>query len=293
MQTRDLLDVDDLGPEAFRRVLDDAHRMKAGRYRGQELAGQTWALVFEKPSLRTRATLEIAVYELGGHPLYLDQRGIGLGEREPVRDVAKNLERWTAGIAARVFRHATVAELAEHASVPVINALSDRAHPLQAIADAMTLEEAFGNLEGLRVAWVGDGNNVLVSLAKALDYLGARLVAAIPEGYDPPEPIPAEIVRDPAEAVEGADAVYTDVWTSMGQEEEAEQRRRDFKGFTVDLALFERAKPTAAFLHCLPAHYGEEVTEEVAYHPRSRIFDQAENRLHAAKAAIRHLLGAA
>ncbi len=293
MRERDLLDVDDLGREALRRVLNDAHRMKAERYRGRELSGRTWALIFEKPSLRTRSTLEIAIYELGGHPLYLDQAGVGLGVREPVRDVAKNLERWVAGIAARVHRHETVAGLAEHAGVPVVNALSDRAHPLQAIADAMTLEEAFGPLEGLRVAWVGDGNNVLVSLAKALDLLGARLVAAIPEGYDPPKPLPIEIVRDPREAVEGADAVYTDVWVSMGQEEEAERRRRDFSGFTVDLALFEQAKPTAAFLHCLPAHYGEEVVEEVLYHPRSRVFDQAENRLHATKAVIRYLQGAA
>ena len=286
------MDVDDLTPEELRQLLADAHRMKASGYRGQELAGTTWALIFEKPSLRTRATLDIAVYELGGHPLYLDQKGVGLGQREPVRDVAKNLERWVGGIAARVYRHRTLEELAEHADVPVVNALSDRAHPLQALADAMTLEEAFGDLKGLKVAWVGDGNNVLVSLAKVLSALGAELVAAIPEGYEPKEEVPITVVRDPEEAVRGADAVYTDVWTSMGQEEEAEKRRRDFAGFTVDLSLFEEAKPTAAFLHCLPAHYGEEVTEEVVYHPRSRVFDQAENRLHAAKAALRFLTGA-
>lgn len=292
MQARDLLDVDDLTSEELRRVLADAHRVKKTRYRGKELSGTTWALIFEKPSLRTRATLDVAVYELGGHPLYLDQKGVGLGQREPVRDVAKNLERWVGGIAARVFRHETLEELAEHADIPVVNALSDRAHPLQALADAMTLEEAFGDLKGIKVAWVGDGNNVLVSLAKVLAPLGAELVAAIPEGYEPKEELPLTIVRDPREAVRGADAVYTDVWTSMGQEEEAEKRRRDFAGFTVDLALFEEAKPTAAFLHCLPAHYGEEVTEEVVYHPRSRVFDQAENRLHAAKAALRFLVGA-
>ena len=292
MPKRDLLDVDDLSPEEIRKILADAHELKARRYRGSDLGGATWALIFEKPSLRTRATLDIAVHELGGHPLYLDQKGVGLGQREPVRDVAKNLERWVGGIAARVFRHETLKELAEHAGVPVVNALSDRAHPLQALADAMTLEEAFGDLKGLRVAWVGDGNNVLASLAKVLAPLGAELVAAIPEGYEPKEELPLEVVRDPREAVQGADAVYTDVWTSMGQEEEAERRRRDFAGFTVDLALFEEAKPTAAFLHCLPAHYGEEVTEEVVYHPRSRVFDQAENRLHAAKAALRFLVGA-
>ncbi len=286
MQVRDLLDVDDLSREELAFLVERAAELKAARYRGAELAGRTWALVFEKPSLRTRSTLEIAVYELGGHPLYLDQNGIGLGVREPVRDVAKNLERWVAGIAARVHAHATVAALAENARVPVINALSDRAHPLQAIADLLTLKEAFGRLEGLTVAWVGDGNNVLASFAKAAERTGVRVVAAIPEGYDPPEALPVEIVREPGAAVEGADAVYTDVWVSMGQEAEAERRRADFAGFTVTPELFERAKPTAAFLHCLPAHYGEEVVPEVVDHPRSRVFDQAENRLHAAKAVL-------
>jgi len=286
MQARDFLDVDVLDPETLGELLERAAWLKARRYRGTELAGRTWALVFEKPSLRTRSTLEIAVYELGGHPLYLDQNGIGLGVREPVRDVAKNLERWVAGIAARVHDHATVVALAEHARVPVVNALSDRAHPLQAIADLLTLKEAFLNLKDLVVAWVGDGNNVLASFAKAAAMMGVRVVAAIPEGYDPPEPLPVEIVRDPGAAVQGADAVYTDVWVSMGQEAEADRRRADFAGFTVTPALFERAKPTAAFLHCLPAHYGEEVVEAVVDHPRSRVFDQAENRLHAAKAVL-------
>ncbi len=286
MQARDFLDVDVLDPETLGALLDRAAWLKARRYRGTELAGRTWALVFEKPSLRTRSTLEVAVYELGGHPLYLDQNGIGLGVRESVRDVARNLERWVAGIAARVHDHATVRALADHARVPVVNALSDRAHPLQAVADLLTLREAFMDLKGLTVAWVGDGNNVLASFAKAAAMMGVRVVAAIPEGYDPPEPLPIEIVRDPEAAVRGADAVYTDVWVSMGQEAEAERRRSDFAGFTVTPALFERAKPTAAFLHCLPAHYGEEVVEAVVDHPRSRVFDQAENRLHAAKAVL-------
>ncbi len=287
---RDFLDVDDLSVQELRGVLDRAQAMKRTRARENVLEGKTVALIFEKPSLRTRSTLSVATYELGGYGLYLDHN-IGLGSREPARDVARNLERWVAAIAARVYRHETLIELRDNARIPVINALSDRAHPLQAIADLMTLEEAFGRLEGLRVAWVGDGNNVLASFAKAAAMVGMEVVAAIPPGYDPPESLPLEIVRDPRAAVVGADAVYTDVWISMGQEAEAERRRADFAGFRVTPELFALAKPTAAFLHCLPAHYGEEVDEAVVNHPRSRVFDQAENRLHAAKAVLRFLLG--
>ncbi len=287
---RDFLDVDDLSVQELRGVLDRAQAMKRTRARENVLEGKTVALIFEKPSLRTRSTLSIATYELGGYGLYLDHN-IGLGSREPARDVARNLERWVAAIAARVYRHETLIELRDNARIPVINALSDRAHPLQAIADLMTLEEAFGHLEGLRVAWVGDGNNVLASFAKAAAMVGVEVVAAIPPGYDPPESLPIEIVRDPEAAVAGADAVYTDVWISMGQEAEAERRRADFAGFRVTPDLFALAKPTAAFLHCLPAHYGEEVDEAVVNHPRSRVFDQAENRLHVAKAVLRFLLG--
>lgn len=286
---RDFLDVDDLSVQELRGILDRAQAMKRTRVRESVLEGKTVALIFEKPSLRTRSTLSIAAYELGGYGLYLDHN-IGLGSREPARDVAKNLERWVAAIAARVYRHETLIELRENARIPVINALSDRAHPLQALADLMTLEEAFGRLEGLRVAWVGDGNNVLASFAKAAAMVGVEVVAAIPPGYDPPETLPIEMVRDPRAAVAGADAVYTDVWISMGQEDEAERRRADFAGFRVTPELFALAKPTAAFLHCLPAHYGEEVDEAVVNHPRSRVFDQAENRLHAAKAVLRFLL---
>ncbi len=286
---RDFLDVDDLSVQELRGILDRAQAMKRTRVRESVLEGKTVALIFEKPSLRTRSTLSIAAYELGGYGLYLDHN-IGLGSREPARDVAKNLERWVAAIAARVYRHETLIELRENARIPVINALSDRAHPLQALADLMTLEEAFGRLEGLRVAWVGDGNNVLASFAKAAAMVGVEVVAAIPAGYDPPETLPIEMVRDPRAAVAGADAVYTDVWISMGQEDEAERRRADFAGFRVTPELFALAKPTAAFLHCLPAHYGEEVDESVVNHPRSRVFDQAENRLHAAKAVLRFLL---
>lgn len=239
---RDFLDVDDLSVQELRGVLDRAQAMKQTRVRENVLEGKTVAFIFEKPSLRTRSTLSIATYELGGYGLYLDHN-IGLGSREPARDVARNLERWVAAIAARVYRHETLIELRDNARIPVINALSDRAHPLQAIADLMTLEEAFGRLEGLRVAWVGDGNNVLASFAKAAAMVGMEVVAAIPPGYDPPESLPLEIVRDPRAAVVGADAVYTDVWISMGQEAEAERRRADFAGFRVTPELFALAKP--------------------------------------------------
>ena len=284
-----LLDIDDLPEPAYQAILDLAWQLKRPRYVGDEYRGRTLALYFEKPSLRTRSTLEIAVVELGGHPLFLDQRFIGVGTREPLKDVARNLGRWVTAIAARVNDHATLEGFAEHSGLPVINALSDRAHPLQALADVLTLREAFGDLKGLRLAWIGDGNNVLTSLAKALAREGMRVVAAIPEGYEPAEELPIEIVRDPRAAVKGADAVYTDVWTSMGQEEERAQRLRDFAGYTVTLELFSAAKPTAIFMHCLPAHYGEEVEEAVVDHPRSRVFDQAENRLHAAKAVLKKL----
>ncbi len=291
---KDLLDFSGLSRQALKGLLALAKELKAKAYRGEELRGKTLALLFEKPSLRTRTTLEVAMLHLGGHAVYLDQRQVGLGEREPVRDVAKNLERFVEGIAARVYAHATVEALAHHARVPVINALSDRAHPLQALADLLTLEEAFGGLEGLELAWVGDGNNVLHSLLEAAPLVGLRVRVATPKGYEPsPELLQrarALLTHDPKEAALGAHALYTDVWTSMGQEGERERRLRDFQGFQVDGALLDLLHPQGIFLHCLPAHYGEEVTEEVLHGPRSRVFDQAENRLHTAKAVLLTLL---
>lgn len=291
---KDFLTFQGFGREEVLALLDEARRMKEENYRGLELAGRVIALLFEKPSLRTRTTLEVAAVHLGGHAVYLDQKQVGLGEREPVRDVAKNLERWVDGIAARVYRHETVEELARHARVPVVNALSNRAHPLQALADLLTLWETFGGLEGLEVAYIGDGNNVLNSLLEAAPLVGLKVRVATPKGYEPEKALllrsGAVFTHDPAEALQGAHALYTDVWTSMGQEGEREKRLRDFQGFQVTSKLLSLLHPEGVFLHCLPAHYGEEVTEEVVHGPRSRVFDQAENRLHTAKAVLLHLL---
>ena len=252
-------------------------------------------MIFEKPSLRTRTTLEVAAVHLGGHAVYLDAENVGLGERESVRDIAANLGRWVEGISARVNKHEMVSSLAEHAGVPVLNALSDAHHPLQALADLLTLKESLGRLAGVRLAYVGDGNNVLASLLEAAALSGMEVTVSTPVGYEPARELldaaGARLVHDPLEAVREADAVYTDVWVSMGQEEESERRLRDFQGYTVTPELMDAAGDGAVFLHCLPAHYGEEVTREVAYGHQSRIFDQAENRLHTAKAALAHYLG--
>jgi len=289
------LSIADLDAAGLNTLLRTAEQFKNARYRGSELRGKTLAMIFEKPSLRTRTTLEVAAVHLGGHAVYLDARQVGLGVREPVRDVAENLGRWVEGVSARVNKHETVAGLAEFAGVPVINALSDAHHPLQALADLMTLKENFGRLDGVRLAYVGDGNNVLTSLLEAAALSGVEVTVSTPEGYEPEaallERAGARFVRDPYEAVRGVDAVYTDVWTSMGQEAEAERRLRDFQGYTVTPELMEAAGDGAIFLHCLPAHYGEEVTEAVAYGPQSCIFDQAENRLHTVKAVLAHYLG--
>lgn len=290
---KDFLDLSGYTAGSLQDLIDSAAQMKRERYRGGDLAGQALALVFEKPSLRTRTTLELAAFQLGAHAVHLDQHQIGLGEREPVFDVAKNLSRWVDAIAARVYRHQTVLELAGASSVPVINALSDYSHPLQALADLLTLTEEFGRLEGLRVAWVGDGNNVLASLIEAADLVGMEITVASPKGYQLPEGQrgQASFYLTPQEAVTGAQAVYTDVWVSMGQESEALKRRQDFAGFEVTPELLAQAGPEAIFMHCLPAHYGEETSPEVVHGSRSRAFDQAENRLHTAKALLLKLLG--
>ena len=291
---KDLLDFSGYGPKELQALLDLAERLKRERYRGEDLKGKVLALLFEKPSLRTRTTLEVAMVHLGGHAVYLDQKQVGIGEREPVRDVAKNLERFVEGIAARVFRHETVEALARHAKVPVVNALSDRAHPLQALADLLTLKEVFGGLAGLEVAWVGDGNNVLNSLLEVAPLAGLKVRVATPKGYEPAPGLlkraNAFFTHDPKEAALGAHALYTDVWTSMGQEAERAKRLRDFQGFQVNGELLKLLRPEGVFLHCLPAHYGEETTEEAVHGPRSRVFDQAENRLHTAKAVLLTLL---
>ena len=287
----------DLPVEGLRQLLDLAGQMKRTPARfAKALSGRYLSLLFEKPSLRTRLTFELAIKQLGGDAV--NYAG-PIGEREPVKDVARNLERWTQGIVARVFAQSTIEELALWSHVPVINALSDRYHPCQILADMLTLQERFGKLEGLKLAFVGDGNNVAHSLMLTAGRLGVHVAIATPAGYRPDAAIVAQasemgsitVTDDAAAALEGADAVYTDVWTSMGQEAESVERQRVFAPYQVNAELFGLAKPESIFLHCLPAKRGEEVTDEVMESPRSAVFDQAENRLHAQKALLVMLLG--
>lgn len=268
------------------------------------MQGKTLALVFEKPSLRTRVAFEAGMTQLGGHGSYLSANDIDMGGRESVPDVARNLSRWVQVIAARVFKHTTVETLARYASVPVINALSDREHPCQALADMLTLQQHFGRLHGRKLAYVGDGNNVCNSLMLLGATLGVEVSVGCPPDYRPDPEIVAQAERlaaesdtdirlssSPAEAVEGADAVYTDVWASMGQEHEAARRRPAFQPYQVNAALLAHAQPEALVMHCLPAHRGEEIAADVMDGPRAVVFDQAENRLHVQKALVLTLLG--
>ena len=286
-------------------VIEAGLRLKAAGLKGEHpLRSQCLAMIFEKQSCRTRVTFETAMVQLGGHPIYLTQADIGLGTRETVPDIAKNLSRWVQGIIARTFAHGTVVQLAENASVPVINALSDLEHPCQALADFMTIVERAGTAKGFTLAWIGDGNNVCHSLMLTGVRLGARIQVATPAGYEPdPAVVGAAIAAghetggsvalfdDPAQAAAGAGAVYTDVWTSMGQEAERAQRLRDFTGFQVDRRLMDAAANGAFFLHCLPAHRGEEVSAEVIDGPDSAVFDEAENRLWVQKALLAMTMG--
>ena len=272
------------------------------RYR-TALAGKFVALIFEKPSLRTRVTFEVGAASLGGTPIFLDHTFTHLGERESVRDIAKNLERWVHAIVARVFAQESLEEFAKNANIPVINALSDKYHPCQALADFLTLEERFGNLRGFKLAYVGDGNNMCHSLLTIGARVGAHVRVATPAGYEPDAAIVREakrvageargkidILRAPEDAVAGAQAVYTDVWASMGQEDQSGRRAADFEGYQVNEALFSQAAPDAVFMHCLPAHRGLEVSQGVIDSPRSIVYDQAENRLHVQKAVLHSLL---
>ena len=283
-------------------ALDLADALKARRHErrdGDLLPGRTLGMIFQKPSTRTRVSFEVGIAELGGHGLYLRSDDLQLGRGETIRDTATVLSRYLDAIMIRTFAQADVEELAEHASVPVINGLTDSAHPCQALADVMTIRERLGRFEGVRLVYLGDGNNVCASLMVAAGRLGMDFVAATPDGYRPAdEPLriareaatesggSVEIVADPGEAARGAHVLYTDVWTSMGQEEERERRLRDLAGFGIDEALVGLANDDAIVLHCLPAHYGEEITEDVLYGPRSAVWDQAENRLHAQKALL-------
>ncbi|MDQ1433019.1 MAG: ornithine carbamoyltransferase [Actinomycetota bacterium] len=300
MSARRFLEVDDLTPAEFASVLDAAERWKADEILVPAfLARKGVVLLFEKPSARTRASTEMAVVGLGGHPIYVRPEEVGLGVRESVADVARTFAGFCAVIAARVFDHATLEEMAAVVDVPVVNLLSDRAHPTQAVADFLTLRELFGTLEGRRLVYVGDGNNVTASLAFASALSGVELTVASPPGYELDD-LTVERVRnlggtieltsDPYDAVGGADAVYTDVWTSMGQEDEQAARLAAFKGYTVDDALMDAAGEQARFLHCLPAHRGEEVSASVIDGPRSAVWQEAANRMHAARAVLAHLL---
>ena len=274
-------------------ALDLADDLKDRQQRREEhhlLPGRALGMIFQKPSTRTRVSFEVGIAQLGGHGLYLAASDLQLGRGETLRDTATVLSRYLDGLMIRTFAQDDVEELARHATIPVINGLTDSAHPCQALADVMTIRERLGRLEGVRVAYLGDGNNVCSSLMVACAKLGMEFVAATPEGYEPdPKAIELagpQLTHDPQEAARGADVLYTDVWTSMGQEEERERRLRDLAGFGIDDELVRLAGENAIVLHCLPAHYGEEITEEVLYGPQSAVWDQAENRLHAQKALM-------
>jgi len=280
--------------ELFALAAELKQRRKAGRP-STTLAGKTIALIFEKPSLRTRVTFEVGITQLGGHAVHLAAREIGLGTRETVPDVARNLSRWVDGIMARVYAHATVTDLARHATVPVINGLSDLEHPCQAVADFFTLWERGLDFSTMRLAWVGDGNNVCHSVMILGALLGVSIVVACPPGYEPDAGVQTtarrlggrlEITEDARAAATGADVLYTDVWTSMGQEAEHERRLEAFSRYQLNETLVGFAKSSALIMHCLPAHRGEEITDDVLDGPRSVVLDQAENRLHVQKAII-------
>ena len=304
MKGKDLLSIGDLTLDEAWGIINRAIRIKKRKAMSSILAGKTLALIFEKPSLRTKVSFDVAMYQLGGHSVYLSQAEVGLGSREPIADAARTLSRYVDIIAARTFAHATVESLAKYATVPVINALSDSEHPCQALADIMTIYEKKGKLEGLTVAYIGDGNNVSNSLMLACVLVGMNFRIASPKGYELPDKIVrlglrsskkvgAEIalLKEPREAVKGADVVYTDVWTSMGQEAEAEKRRKAFAGYQVDARLMKLAAKDAIFMHPLPAHHDEEVSPGIIDSKQSVVFDQAENRLHVQKAILAEILG--
>jgi ornithine carbamoyltransferase len=299
MAKRDFLSITDLSRDEVQRLFDLAARMKRRAYRETPLAGKTLAMIFAKSSTRTRVSFEVGTYQLGGHALFLSSRDIQIGRGEPIPDTARVLSRYVDGIMIRTFDHAEVEELARFATIPVINGLTDLSHPCQVLADLFTVQEALGGWEGKRIAWVGDGNNMANSWLEAAEVLGFELRLACPEGFEPnrekferaKRQTKVLVTEVPEEAVEGAHVVNTDVWASMGQEAEAEARRNAFKGYTVDAELMRLADPGAVFLHCLPAHRGEEVTNDVIEGRQSRVWDEAENRLHVQKALLATLMG--
>jgi len=298
---KDLVSIGDLTGEEIRELFDISARIKGKQM--DAAAGKTLVLVFEKPSLRTRVTFSVAFFQLGGHVLYLAPADVGLGKRETVPDVARNLSRWVDAISARTFAHKTVVELAEHSSIPVVNALTDAEHPCQALADFLTTYEHLGKTEGVKFAYFGDGNNVAHSLMLTAARLGVHMVVAGPEGYGPDEAFVKKaqgeaaktgatitITHDPGEAAADADVIYTDVWASMGQEAEAAERKPLFAPFQVNAELLAHAKPNVLVQHCLPAHRGEEITGDVLDGTNSVVLDEAENRLHIQKAILYKLL---
>jgi ornithine carbamoyltransferase len=299
MPKRDFLAIPDLSKAELAGLLDLATRMKRGDYKERPLAGKTLGMIFAKSSTRTRVSFEVGTFQLGGHALFLSSRDIQLGRGEPIRDMARVLSRYVDGIMIRTFAQADVEELARFASVPVINGLTDLQHPCQVLADLLTMKESLGGWEKKIVAWIGDGNNMANSWLDAAGLLGFELRLACPEGYEPDRAIferngkltKVVITEDPEEAAAGAHLVTTDVWASMGQEEEAEARKLAFQGYVVDEKLMALADKKAVFLHCLPAHRGEEVSEGVLEGPQSRVWDEAENRLHVQKALMAVLMG--
>ena len=296
---RDFLAIPDFSRAELLALFDLAERMRRGEYQKKPLAGKTLAMIFMKASTRTRVSFEVGTYQLGGHALFLSPRDVQLGRGEPIADTARVLSRYVDGIMIRTFAHQDVEELARYASVPVINGLTDMLHPCQILADLLTVRQHLGGIEGKTVAWIGDGNNMANSWINAAYRFGFHLRIACPEGYEPADHLverarkEANIVltRDPKEAIQGADVVNTDVWASMGQEGEQKKRERDFAGYTVDRGMMARAASDAIFLHCLPAHRGEEVTADVIDGPQSRVWDEAENRLHIQKAIMAVLMG--
>jgi ornithine carbamoyltransferase len=299
MSHRDFLAIPDFSAEELKSLFALAERMRGGSYDKKPLAGKSLAMIFMKASTRTRVSVEVGTWQLGGHALFLSPRDVQLGRGEPIADTARVLSRYVDGIMIRTFAHAEVEELAEFATVPVINGLTDLLHPCQILADLLTVRQHLGTHEGKIVAWVGDGNNMANSWINAAHRLGFELRLACPEGYDPDPAIMARaqstarvtLTRDPKEAVQGAHVINTDVWASMGQEEEQKIREKAFAGYTVDAALMARADREAIFLHCLPAHRGEEVSADVIDGPQSRVWDEAENRLHIQKAIMAVLMG--
>jgi ornithine carbamoyltransferase len=305
MKKKDFVSIRSWTADELNDVLTTARAIKADRLKySKRLEGKALAMIFEKPSLRTRVSFDVGIHQLGGYSLYLTQMDINLGKREAVRDVAKNLERMVQGIMIRTFSHETVKEMAEEACVPVINGLTDFSHPCQTMADYLTILEIKGRLRGVKIAYIGDGNNVAHSLIFGAARFGAHLAVACPRGYEPNDDAvqwakenaadtggAIEIMQDPIEAAREADVLYTDSWVSMGQENQAAKRRLDFKAYQIDDAIAQHARPDYIFMHCLPAHRGEEVADSVIDSEHSVIFQQAENRLHAQKAILLALMG--